>query len=63
MKTTIVSDSCMEKGTALDRVLAAQIPPEWEKYAKAVLVITTVLLIFAAGWMGVLHRLFRIIPD
>jgi len=33
MKTTIVSDSGMETGTALDRVLAAQIPPEWEKYA------------------------------
>lgn len=63
MKTTIVSDSCMEKGTALDRVLAAQVPPEWEKYVKVLLVVTTVLLIFAAGWTGVLHRLFRIIPD
>lgn len=63
MKTTIVSDSSMEKGAALDRVLAAQIPPEWEKYAKAILVTTTVLLIFVAGWMGVLHRLFRIIPE
>jgi hyaluronan synthase len=63
MKINIVSDSCMEKGTALDRVLAAQIPPEWEKYVKVVLVISTALLIFAAGWTGVLQRLFRIIPD
>jgi hyaluronan synthase len=63
METNIVSDSCIEKGTTLDRVLAAQIPPEWEKFVKAILIIATVLLIFAAGWMGVLQRLFRIIPD
>ncbi|HOD35579.1 MAG TPA: glycosyltransferase [Syntrophales bacterium] len=63
MKTSIVSDSSIEKGAALDRVLATQIPPEWEKFVKSILVISTVLLILAAGWMGVLQRLFRIIPD
>ncbi len=63
METNIVSDSCIEKGTTLDRILAAQIPPEWEKFVKAILIIATVLLIFVAGWMGVLQSLFRIIPD
>jgi hyaluronan synthase len=63
MKTNIVSDSCIEKETALDRVLAAQIPPEWEKFVKVFLVLSTVMLIFAAVWMGILQGLFRIIPD
>jgi|GEM_PF-214204 hyaluronan synthase len=63
MKTHIVSDRFIEEGTALDRIRAAQIPPEWEKFVKAILVLSAVLLIFAAGWTGVLQRLFRIIPD
>lgn len=59
----INSDQCMEKATVLDRVLAAQIPPAWETSVKVVLVLSTGMLILVAGWMGVLQRSFRIVPD
>lgn len=63
MMPRIVSDSCKDTGTVLDRVLAAQIPPEWEKSVKAVLVLSTALLIGTAAWTGALQRVFRFIPD
>jgi hyaluronan synthase len=55
--------SLLEKGTALDEVMAAQVPPKWEITVKAVLVIFTITLVLAAGWAGVLRNIFRVIPD
>lgn len=63
MMPRITSNSCKETGTVLDRVLAAQIPPKWETSVKAVLVLSTTLLLCMAAWTGVLQRVFRFIPD
>ncbi|HQL90118.1 MAG TPA: glycosyltransferase [Syntrophales bacterium] len=63
MMANITSDRCRGEATVLDQVLAAQIPPAWETVVKFILVLSTGMLIFVAGWMGVLQRSFRIIPD
>ena len=63
MQTQNLSTARENQGTAADQILNAQIPPRWEIYVKSALVISTLLLVIAAGWTGVLQGIFRVVPD
>ncbi len=45
-----------------DHIGEKQTPATWEIYAKAAIVIATLVLIFAAAQTGVLQRLFSVVP-
>lgn len=61
MKADFVSEK--KAGSVSDRVLAAQVPPEWEKFVKGIILLSAVLLIAVAVWTGAMNWMFLIVPD
>jgi hypothetical protein len=49
--------------SAYPEIRRAQTPTEWEKWAKGAVLLGSVLLLLAAGWTGVIPKIFRIIPN
>ncbi len=49
--------------TANPEIWHAQVPAQWEKWAKAAIILAAGLLLLAAAWTGVIPKIFRIVPN
>ena len=55
--------SSLKPKTAYPEIWQAQIPKEWEKWVKGMIVAAAGLLLVAAVWSGVIPEIFRVIPN
>ena len=49
--------------TAHTEIWHAQIPEEWEKWAKGAIILTAGFLLLAASWTGIILKTYRIVPN
>ena len=59
----ILSTKLKTGHTAYPEIRRAQIPAEWEKWAKLAIIAGSGGLLLAAVWTGVITRIFRIVPN
>ena len=55
--------SFVKPKTAHPEIWQAQIPKEWEKWVKGMIVAAAGLLLAAAVWTGIIPKIFRVIPN
>jgi hyaluronan synthase len=49
--------------TAHPEIRQAQVPAQWEQWAKALILLTAGFLLLVAAWTGVFQNIFRIVPN
>ena len=49
--------------SAYPEIWQGQIPAPWERWAKGAIISAAALLLIAAGWTGVIPKVFRLVPN